>query len=63
MLGLLRTNFVLYDVDSERELGLFNRKFTIRDHYVLDFSKDRHDRLDPRVALAIGVMLDTGEGR
>lgn len=63
MLGLLRTNFVLYDVDSERELGEFNRKFTLRDHYVLDMSKDRHDRIDPRVALAIGVMLDTGEGR
>ena len=63
MLGLLRTNFVLYDGDSRVEIGRFNRKFTIRDHYVLDLSADRKGVLDPRVALAIGVMLDTGERR
>jgi uncharacterized protein YxjI len=63
MLGLLRTNFVLYEGDSRVALGRFDRKLTIRDHYVLDLTADRKGVLDPRVALAIGVMLDTGERR
>jgi uncharacterized protein YxjI len=41
----------------------FNRKFTILDRYVLDLSKDVARALDRRVALAMGVMLDTGERR
>jgi hypothetical protein len=41
----------------------FNRKFTILDRYVLDLSKDSARVLDRRVALAMGVMLDTGERR
>jgi uncharacterized protein YxjI len=63
MLGLLRTNFVFYDGDSQRELGQFNRKFTLRDHYVLELRNDPSRALDRRVALALGVMLDTGERR
>jgi uncharacterized protein YxjI len=63
MLGFLRTNFVLYEGGGEIEIGRFDRKFTIRDHYVLDLTRDRTGALDPRIALAIGVMLDTGEKR
>jgi uncharacterized protein YxjI len=44
-------------------VGEFNRKFTILDRYVLDLSKDSGRALDRRVALAMGVMLDTGERR
>jgi uncharacterized protein YxjI len=61
--GLLRTNFVLLKGDSEDVIGEFNRKFTLLDRYVLDLSADEGDHLDRRVALAIGVMLDTGERR
>jgi len=44
-------------------VGEFNRKFTILDRYVLDLSSDSGRALDRRVALAMGVMLDTGERR
>ena len=60
--GLLRTNFVLTHPDGT-VLGEFNRKFTILDRYVLDVTGDSERTLDRRVALALGIMLDTGEGR
>jgi hypothetical protein len=63
MMGLLRTNFVIMTPDFREMLGEFNRKFTIFDRYVLDLTHDPHRTLDRRVALALGVMLDTGEGR
>ena len=44
-------------------VGEFNRKFTLLDRYVLDLSRDSGRSLDRRVALAMGVMLDTGERR
>ena len=48
--------------DGER-LGEFNRKLTLFDRYVLDLSADPTRSLDRRIALAMGVMLDTGDGR
>ena len=62
LFGLLRTNFVLVHPDGT-VLGEFNRKFTLLDRYVLDFTADPERYLDRRVALALGVMLDTGERR
>jgi hypothetical protein len=44
-------------------LGEFNRKFTILDRYVVDLTDDPDRYLDRRIALALGIMLDTGEGR
>ncbi|MEO6066434.1 MAG: hypothetical protein ABJB33_03910 [Gemmatimonadota bacterium] len=61
--GLLRTNFIILWRDTDTVLGEFNRKFTLLDRYVLDLSDDRSRRLDRRIALALGVMLDTGERR
>ncbi len=58
-----RTNFVFYAPDGERVLGEFNRKMTIFDRYTLDMSEDADRTVDRRVALALGVLLDTGEGR
>ena len=65
MMGLLRTNFVLVEGRDPggRILGEFNRKFTLFDRYVLDLTPDSTRSLDRRVALALGVMLDTGERR
>ncbi len=60
--GLLRTNFIITRPSGEL-LGEFNRKFTILDRYVLDLKSDRRRTLDRRLALALGVMLDTGERR
>jgi len=62
LMGFLRTNFVIETPDGTH-LGTFNRQFTILDRYVLDMSNDRQRHLDRRVAIALGVMLDTGEKR
>ena len=63
MWGLLRTNFIFCGPDGRSVLGEFKRKMTILDRYVLDLKRDRHRKLDRRLALALGVMLDTGERR
>jgi len=61
--GFLRTNFVFVRGPDEDQFGEFNRKFTLLDRYVLDLSADAGRTFDRRVALALGVMLDTGERR
>lgn len=61
--GLLRTNFVILTGRNERLVGAFNRKFTLLDRYVLDMSNDPDRVIDRRIAIAIGIMLDTGERR
>ena len=63
LFGLLRTNFIIVCDGSEDVVGEFNRKFTLLDRYVLDLKADGARTLDRRVALALGVMLDTGERR
>ena len=62
LFGLLRTNYIILDPD-ERLVGQFNRKFTLLDRYVLDLTHDNARTFDRRVAVALGVMLDTGERR
>jgi hypothetical protein len=61
LLGLLRTNFIILQRDVQ--VGEFNRKLTILDRYALDLRGDPYRTIDRRIALAIGVMLDTGEKR
>lgn len=61
--GLLRTNFLITRGLGNTVIGEFKRKFTILDRYVLDLSADRRRDFDRRLALALGVMLDTGERR
>jgi hypothetical protein len=64
--GILRTNFVILtpgEGGQERVRGEFNRKFTLFDRYVLDVSRDRPRTIDRRLAVALGVLLDTGEHR
>jgi uncharacterized protein YxjI len=63
LFGLLRTNYLITRGEGETIVGEFKRKFTILDRYVLDLSPDRRRDLDRRLALALGVMLDTGERR
>ena len=61
--GFLRTNFLLVRGADEEVVGEFNRKFTLLDRYVLDLSADPGRALDRRIALALAIMLDTGERR
>lgn len=63
LFGLLRTNFIFLAGQDCQRIGEFNRKFTILDRYVLDMSYDARRLFDRRIALALGVMLDTGERR
>jgi uncharacterized protein YxjI len=58
LFGLLRTNYLITRGTGDTVVGEFKRKFTI-----LDLSADRRRDLDRRLALALGVMLDTGERR
>jgi uncharacterized protein YxjI len=57
----LRTNFIF--LRGEQVIGEFNRKLTLLDRYVLDLTADRQRFFNRRLALALGVMLDTGERR
>jgi uncharacterized protein YxjI len=59
----MRTNFVFLSPDGLRTVGVFNRKLAIRDHYTLDLGADPKRELDRRIAIAAGVLLDTGEKR
>ena len=63
LFGLLRLNFIFCDAQNGSVLGEFNRSLTILDRYVLDMSRDGEKRIDRRLALAMGVMLDSGERR
>jgi uncharacterized protein YxjI len=63
LFGLLRTNFIFLPAGSEDVIGEFKRKFTILDRYVLDMTADPDRLMDRRIAIALGVMLDTGERR
>ena len=60
---LIRTNFVFLKFGSDGELGEFTRKRTILDRYILDLKSDPTRILDRRLAVAMAVMLDTGERR
>lgn len=63
LFGILRTNFIFLPAGTEDVIGEFKRKFTILDRYVLDMSADTQNLMDRRIAIALGVMLDTGERR
>jgi uncharacterized protein YxjI len=62
-MGLLRTNFIFQRPGSDKVIGEFRRKMTILDRYALDLTADRTRAFDRRIAVALGVMLDTGERR
>jgi len=61
--GLLRVNFIILRGNSDNIIGEFNRKFTLLDRYVLDMTNDSGNDIDRRIAIALGVLLDTGERR
>src|ERR671930_1323328 len=42
-----------------RVIGNLNRKFQLRDRYVLDLAGDNERRLDRRLAIALAIGLDT----
>jgi uncharacterized protein YxjI len=44
-------------------VGTMNRKFQLRDRYVLDLTRDSDKALDRRLAIALAVGLDTLQNR
>jgi len=46
-----------------RVAGHLNRKFQLRDRYVLDLSGDSDRRVDRRLAIALAIGLDTLQNR
>ena len=43
--------------------GAMNRKFQLRDHYILDLSGDHEKRVDRRLAVALAIGLDALQNR
>jgi hypothetical protein len=56
--------FLLSKGGQERYVGTFERRRrTLFDKYLLDLTGDPQRSLDRRIALALGILLDTAEGR
>ena len=55
--------FTITDGDLQRTLGELKRKPTLLDRRVLDLSADQEGQLDRRIALALGIMLNSIEYR
>jgi uncharacterized protein YxjI len=49
--------------DGEGVVGRMDRKFQLRDRYVLDLSDDAEKALDRRLAIALAIGLDTLQNR
>lgn len=59
----LPTNFVFKTTDDEHLLGRLDRTNLILDRYRLDMESDEDNEIDRRVAVAMGILLDTGTKR
>jgi uncharacterized protein YxjI len=66
LLGLvIKTDFhiLLSREQGETKVGSFDRKIGIGDKYVLNLREDAERRFDRRIAVALGILLDTAEAR
>jgi hypothetical protein len=61
--GLIPIPYNFDILQGERVLGGMNRKFQLRDRYVLDLSGDPEKLLDRRLAIALAIGLDTLQNR
>ncbi|MEA3255866.1 MAG: hypothetical protein U9Q22_08545 [Candidatus Altiarchaeota archaeon] len=59
--ALLKTDFII-EVNNN-VVGRFIRKLTIGDKYMLDLSSDPSRLFDRRLAVALGILLDSAEAR
>jgi hypothetical protein len=48
---------------GEVKIGSFDRKIGLADKYVMNLREDASRLLDRRIAVALGVLLDTAEAR
>jgi hypothetical protein len=63
--ALMKTDFHIFRIDAhgERKVGSFDRKIGLADKYVLNLREDPERSFDRRIAVALGVLLDTAEAR
>jgi uncharacterized protein YxjI len=61
--GLIPIPYNFDILAGERVIGVMNRKFQLRDRYVLDLSNDTERQLDRRLAIALAIGLDTLQNR
>jgi uncharacterized protein YxjI len=61
--GLIPIPYNFEILSGEQVIGGMNRKFQLRDRYVLDLSGDPEKTLDRRLAIALAIGLDTLQNR
>jgi uncharacterized protein YxjI len=61
--GLIPIPYNFDILASDRVIGRMDRKFQLRDRYVLDLSGDTDRALDRRLAIALAIGLDTLQNR
>ncbi|MHA1214546.1 MAG: hypothetical protein ACTSPG_04575 [Candidatus Hodarchaeales archaeon] len=59
----IRLQWDFIDCETGEKIGYFDRKLTIGDNYILDFTADKNNKIDPRVGVALGLILDSAEQR
>lgn len=59
----IRLQWDFIDKESGNKIGHFDRKFTIGDNYILSFEADSKGKIDSKVGVALGIILDTAEKR
>ena len=63
ILGLIPIRYHFDFFAGDRNVGSFERRFGIRDRYVLDVSGDPERRIDRRVAIALAIAMDALQAR
>jgi uncharacterized protein YxjI len=61
--GLIPIPYNFDILAGEQAIGRMDRKFKLRDQYVLDLSGDHERKLDRRLAIALAIGLDTLQNR
>ena len=61
--GLIPIPYNFDILAGDRAIGRMDRKFKLRDQYVLDLSADTEKTLDRRLAIALAIGLDTLQNR
>jgi uncharacterized protein YxjI len=61
--GLIPIPYNFDVLAGEEVIGRIDRKFQLRDRYVLDLTGDPEKRIDRRLAIALAVGLDTLQNR
>jgi uncharacterized protein YxjI len=61
--GLIPIPYNFDILRGDEVIGRIDRKFQLRDRYVLDLSGDPEQRIDRRLAIALAVGLDTLQNR